>query len=362
MNESANNFGFYIWKKTQPLIFLLVILIVLYFFYYLFSDYLPLFVACTFIAYLLAPLVGTLEKKGIPRALAILLIYFTIALTLFILLSLLIPKIYTQFQQLQKDVPKITDSLKKQITSVEKKIENKLLKISNGKIKFSKLAPSSSSFNMMKKIGSNTLAKITAIFSTLPMIILIPILTFFFLNDSMTFKKTIISFIPNKYFEMSLMLISEIDKQIGRYIRGQILDCFIIGILYSIGLAILKVDYFLILGPIAGISNLIPYLGPTVGFVSSTIVAEVTAGTFSIFIALKILCLSLTVQMIDNLILGPTIVGKSVNLHPVVVMLALLVGANFLGFVGMLIAVPLVASLKVTIQVIRNYLHSYSWG
>lgn len=130
----------------------------------------------------------------------------------------------------------------------------------------------------------------------------------------------------------------------SKFIRGQLLEAFIVGILSAIALAIAGIKYSLLIGLIAGISNLIPYVGPIVGTILACFMGILSGDPMKILWALVAMII---VQQIDNHFLAPQIVGNSVGLHPVFTMMAILIGGSMGGFIGMLIAVPVGASLKI---------------
>lgn len=144
-----------------------------------------------------------------------------------------------------------------------------------------------------------------------------------------------------KNITKSALIIHEV---FSKFIRGQLLEAFFVGILSSIALAIIGLNYSFVIGPIAGICNMIPYVGPVVGTVLAVIIALLSGSPIKVVYAIIAM---IVVQQIDNNLLAPKIVGDSVGLHPVFTMLAILIGANVGGFLGMLFSVPLIASFKI---------------
>ncbi|MFA9378455.1 MAG: AI-2E family transporter [Lachnotalea sp.] len=141
--------------------------------------------------------------------------------------------------------------------------------------------------------------------------------------------------------------ITVVNTTFSNYIKGQLLDACIVGILSAIALTIIGVDYALIIGIIAGICNMIPYVGPLVGTVLAAIMGLLSGQPIMILWAIIAM---VVVQQIDNNFLAPKIVGDSVGLHPVFTMLAIVIGGNVGGLIGMLVAVPLTASFKVLVS------------
>ena len=135
-----------------------------------------------------------------------------------------------------------------------------------------------------------------------------------------------------------------IHEVFGKFIRGQLLESLAVGILSSIALSIARVEYAFVIGIIAGISNMIPYVGPIVGTILAAVMGLLSGNPIKILYAIIAMII---VQQIDNHFLAPQIVGNSVGLHPVFTMMAIIIGGNLGGLLGMLIAVPLAASFKV---------------
>jgi predicted PurR-regulated permease PerM len=178
------------------------------------------------------------------------------------------------------------------------------------------------------------------------------ILSIYLLKDSEYFKD-----LWNKFYYMIFRkgkagkVIGEcatvVNTTFSNYIRGQLLDACIVGVLSTIALTIIGVDYAVIIGIISGICNMIPYIGPMVGTVLAAIMGLLSGEPIMILWAIIAMVI---VQQIDNNLLAPKIVGDSVGLHPVFTMLAILIGGNIGGLIGMLIAVPITASAKILIS------------
>ncbi|KKL10194.1 hypothetical protein LCGC14_2558280, partial [marine sediment metagenome] len=143
-------------------------------------------------------------------------------------------------------------------------------------------------------------------------------------------------------------LIHKTDRQLGGYIRGQLIDSAIIGTLSGFALWYLDVKYFIIIGIFTGIANLVPFLGPIVGAIPAVIVALIDTGGLSKPAA--VVAAFTLVQIIDNAAVKPIVVAKMVSLHPIVVLLAVIIGGKFFGIMGMLVSIPVVGITKVIVQ------------
>jgi predicted PurR-regulated permease PerM len=198
--------------------------------------------------------------------------------------------------------------------------------------------------------------------------IMVIIFTIILLHEYHNFKRSLVRFIPNKYFEISLRLIFNIERQISSYLRGQLLAASSVGIMSIIGLLILNLTganltLIVFIGIIAGLANLIPLVGPFVGMVPAILIAvmnnlgneaALNHHLFGVipswFYILDIILMFIIVQQIDNNFITPMLVGESVGLHPIMVMIALLIGGTLLGPLGMLFAVPAAGVIKVVAQ------------
>jgi predicted PurR-regulated permease PerM len=281
-----------------------------------------------------------LEARNIDRPWGILIIYSGLAIFLVIAFFTLIPiavkeiltiKVELEAQQPTQLVEKLEGMIREKLTFVDTSQLN--------------LAGKAKAFVAdITKTIFDTMLNVVNLVSTL---VIVPFATFFFLKDGRHLKKAIIEKVPNRYFEMSLNLIDKIDGQLGGYIRGQMIDAAIVGILSIIGLWILGVPYFVIIGVFGGLGNLIPYLGPLVGMVPAILVQLIaTNGNINSIIPIPILFGA--IQLFDEVLISPLVVAKSIDMHPLMIIIAILIGGHVLGVVGMLISVPIAGILKVT--------------
>jgi predicted PurR-regulated permease PerM len=194
---------------------------------------------------------------------------------------------------------------------------------------------------------SNFFLKIKSFGSNMINIVLGLILAFYILKDLEYFKelysKITKALIKEQKNENLSNLFSDINSILSHFIRGQLLAALIVGILSSIGLSIIRLDFAVLIGMTAGIANIIPYFGPIIGSIPAVIVGLLSGGPVKALLAVIVL---FAVQQIDSIFVSPKIVGNSVGLHPVFVMLSLIIGGAYLGLGGMIIAVPIAAIIK----------------
>jgi predicted PurR-regulated permease PerM len=205
-----------------------------------------------------------------------------------------------------------------------------------------------------------TPALVGSLLSGITIFVIVPIVSFFFLIEGRAIKRAFIEMIPNRYFEMVLNLLHRIDIQLGGYIRGLVLSVIIISLLSIGGLRLVGLQDYLVVGTIAGLCNVIPYLGPIIGIVAGVLAALLQYSTLSWGTILPVVGVFMFVQIMDNVFVAPVVVARSVNLHPLVVIFVVLVGNHLFGAVGMLLAVPTTAVIKVSAQTIYEGLRSYS--
>ncbi len=182
--------------------------------------------------------------------------------------------------------------------------------------------------------------------SYLANLLIIPFITYFVLAEGDLAIKKIVEKIPNKYFEMCLNIMYKLSRELVSYLRGLILECGIVGGLSVIGFMIIGVPYAILLGVLTGIANLVPYLGPIVG-ASLAVVASLTkTGDFQMLLPIAIL--SVVIRLIDDIVLQPLCFGKSLDMHPVAVVLTLIIGHQLMGVAGMVISIPIATILRVS--------------
>jgi len=314
-----------------------------------------MFIVALLFAYLLEPLVSNLENRGLPRSISIILLLVAIGIALYICGYFLFDPIKIEIIELINTIrggkiyatmDKIKSFIVSNFPSVQEEQIDQALR--DSLIAFQ---------NEVLNIAQRILSLIQEAFSLITQIIIVPLIAFFILKDGPKLKRDLIGLIPNKYFEMSLHMIYQTDQQIGKYIRGQLLDTMILSILYSLGFSLLGIPYYIVLGAFSAIANIIPYVGPIFSAIPPIIVLIIETNSFS-QIPLLIL-LFVIIQIIEIIIIQPMVVAKSVNLHPLIVIFSVLAGGQMLGIIGMLFAVLLAGVIKVIILEIawgyRNY-------
>jgi len=314
------------------------------------GDLVKVLVISALLAYVLDPVVTQIESYGLGRTSATALLFVVLATILGIVFVTIIPFVRSELVELGDGItPEKTQLL---IARVDTAINNLLALVGLKNLSLSgKIAESLVSFS--SSLFKNLLNVLSIITSAL----LIPFIVFFFLKDGRSIKKYLVSLVPNRFFELTCNMLYKMDVQLGNYFRGQVIDALIIGILSILALWILDIRYAVFIGVIAGIANLVPYIGPIIGALTAMVISFINTGDplliFYIAIAFGL------VQLIDNTVVQPAVVARNVNLPPLVVLLVVIIGGKFFGVLGMLLSVPLTAILKVFmeegIKIYRKY-------
>ena len=325
------------------------IIIVLFYFLPRVEDILILFLISLLLYSLLVPLVNNLESKGIPRAFSIIIVFLIGFVVVGIALNFIIPPITKEAKSLQETITQ--QGPEKVFQNISNFIQSRF--------------PMLDTRMITEKMGgylSSTLSKgvgvVLGFVSVFTSLLIVLFMTFFLLKDQRTIKKTLIGIVPNRFFEMSLVMVYRIENQLGSYIRGVLLDGLVVAILSSIGLYMIGLPFFYFVGIIAGLTNMIPYMGPLIGATVAIIVA-LMSNPESLMIIVKIAALFAIVQLIDNVLITPVVVSNAVDLHPLVVMIVVLVGGSLLGITGLIFAIPLTSIIKVIGEELVKGLKSY---
>ena len=338
---------------------------------YLLRGLLALLITSFLIAYILSPIVTYFERKGVNRTLVILIISLMVLAGIVLTSIYLVNVISDQIVGLKDQLlaPEFGQDMKNWIIKWSKKLESWIPLLKDYKL-IDKITEEELNIRekvimpVIQSLFSSSKKILPSLFSAaaiIAMAAIVPFLTFFILNNGRNIKKTFINLVPNRVFEPTLLLVDELDRQLGQYIRSRIIiETIALSILTSIGYWILGLKFFFILGIFAGVANLMPYIGPVVGAIPAVIMAFVGTPCFSLpWTIILIGIIVIAIQFIDNTIIFPLFIGKSVDLGPVSTMFAVLIGAKFLGLLGLLIAVPIAAMLKVIVSEIFKQFKGY---
>jgi putative permease len=197
----------------------------------------------------------------------------------------------------------------------------------------------------MEKQGSKILVQFPNYISTIfEWILLVPMFLFFFFKESKTFSSLLMDTIPNSIFEKTYVLFTQFNTKFGEYIIAKFIEATIIGTLITIGLWIVGFPYPFVLGFVAGVTNILPYIGPVIGFIPAFFIALLSKDPNVSMAAMTIIYG--IANLIDMVLVFPLLVSKIVNLHPIVVVVSIIVGSQLGGIVGMIVIIPFIAFFK----------------
>ncbi|MFD1888294.1 AI-2E family transporter [Paenibacillus wenxiniae] len=309
--------------------------------------------------YLFNPLVDFLERHKVKRIYSIILLYILIIGILVLIISLVIPVIKSQILELIGNIPTLYDQATVQIqkwlgSDVFQQIQQSL-NVNPQELLKTLSARGEALFSSGFSGFASTFSGIGGFLGTLTEVILsivtVPFILFYLLKDGKKLPAYILQFIPVNLRGQTSEVMSEMNNKISSYIRGQIIVSFCIGILLYIGYNIIGLDYALVLAIIASFTSIVPYLGPAIAITPALIVALVTSPVM----LLKMVVVWTVVQLIEGKLISPQIMGKSLKVHPITIIFVILTAGNLFGVVGILLAVPGYAVLKVVIT------HLFEW-
>ncbi|MFQ5747221.1 MAG: AI-2E family transporter [Gemmatimonadota bacterium] len=323
------------------------------------------FILALIFAYILDPLVDRLQRARIPRSLAIALLSLPALGVVALLVLVVIPAVATQVSQLLANVPGYLSAVAAWLGRVRGWVVGLGLPGITGEtvprlreidpqavaayLSERQAALAGSGWHAVLGVGRG----IGSVLVVLGYFVLTPILTFFLLRDWDGLRARVTDLVPALHREAAVRFATEYDALLSRYLRGQLLLSLIVGLVVGVGFWIADFPYALLIGLLAGVLNIVPYLGLVTSLAVALIVAlfsgELGASLLKIVIVFGI------DQIVEN-ILQPLIVGKSVDLHPVWLLLSLALCSFFFGFVGLLLAAPAAVLVKlIAVRAVRRY-------
>ncbi len=302
----------------------------------------PFFFAAL-VAYLLNPLVEAVHRRKIPRTLSILIIYGAFIFSLVMFGVYVIPIIVAEIEGLIVRLPELTVQFQELFVTWQEE--------------FAKInLPEDVNLQLQEYLGivqtyllqllQGTVDFIFGFISQIFTIVLTPILAFYMLKDKDAILRELKHLVPRKYQTRVVSLVGDINHTLGNWLRGQITVGFIVGFLTFIGLELVGMDFSLVLGIVVGITNIIPYFGPFIGAAPAILLALLRSPG----LAIRVVLVQLVAQQIESNFITPQILGRELGLHPLVIIFALLLGAQFGGILGLLFAVPVAAIAKVVLE------------
>lgn len=329
-------------------------------------------------AYVIDPIVNFLERKGIKRPFGVIIVYITTLIVFAILLVTVIPKTITEITNLLASLPPMIDSMSRGLTKFFYKLAedyninlppsflNMLSGTTDGVSKSAKLVtnsqdPLTNMFNSFSNAITNILdnvqksaldslrsvvVKLYGLVTSTLKIVLVLIFSFYFSIGKEKYLKSFKKSIPNKYRDDVNYLAVRINASLQQFIRGRLLLALFVGFLTMIYLLILRVDFAIVIGMITCIADIIPYIGPFLGFVPAVLFAFMDAPLKALWVSI----LFIIIQWAENNILAPKLIGDSTGLNPLAVLISIIIGGGIFGIWGMVVSVPLVSIILILLD------------
>ncbi|MEW5921978.1 MAG: AI-2E family transporter [Bacillota bacterium] len=295
----------------------------------------PLLLA-VLLAYILAPPVRYLEKQGLSRSTAILTIYVFFASLLLLVCLNLFPSLIKELEELGRILPEYTERLMLNLEDLEGRLQRFSIPHGvRGALDENIRALQGMLGQRLERLALFLLSAVGRIMGLL----LVPLFTFYFLRDSDSLKKWLLLRLPPSFRDSMEQTLADVSKTLGAYLRGIIIVSLAVGVMLYLGLLILGVQFSLFLALLNTLLNVVPYFGPLIGAIPVIIIAFLQSPA----LAWKATLLMIIVQQVESQLIAPRVFGYELGFHPLVVVIALLLGGIYLGFFGLVFIVPLTA-------------------
>ncbi|WP_054658414.1 AI-2E family transporter [Apilactobacillus ozensis] len=304
--------------------------------------------------YMLNPIVNLLVKIKIKRfkitrTLATVIVFLFLLGILVYLISSFLPRLINQVSNLVYNIPSLAKTTTKSVNSYS---HSGILKNAYISDYIDKLQSSAYTYaqNSLGSITSSVGQIISMATSFVILLITVPVILFYMLKDGYKLLPSIKKVLPPKHRDQTIDLITKMSQTISKYIGGQMIECLFVGTFTSLGYFLIGQNYALLLGVFAGICNIIPYVGPYIGIVPAVFVSLSDSWIKLLYVIIVVLI----VQQLDGNLVYPNVIGKSLQIHPLTIIIILLAAGNIAGLLGMILAIPLYAVVKVVVQYIYN--------
>ncbi|MEB2298941.1 AI-2E family transporter [Lysinibacillus xylanilyticus] len=304
--------------------------------------------------YLLRPILGLFERWRIPRVWGIFLLYIILIGIITLLVVLVYPFLRDQFTNLAQEFPgyfmaftqniaeflnnaRLNEYLDKVNLNYDSMVENFTTDMVD--------TVKDTATNLAQGVASGITGFVSALTGIVLSLVTVPFVLFYLLKDGKKLPSFIIKICPPRMRKEVTEILQDMDKQISSYVQGQILVSMCIGAMVTIGFLIIGMKYALLLGFLAMITSVVPYLGPVIAITPAVIIALVT----SPFMLIKLAIVWTVVQLIEGKFISPQIMGKSLSIHPITIIFVLLTAGSLFGVPGVILGIPGYAILKVLV-------------
>lgn len=337
--------------NRRKLVFGLFVVAAAFLIYYAFTkkpilgNMVGVLIAAAIFAFILKPMVDRFEKHGLKRSYAVLVTYLIIFAVIFLIGFSIAPKAVVEIKNFFTYLPRNVSGLIERVEAWTQTVmkSNPMLQEYFSKIgdvlrdQMYKLQA------WVIKFGTNITSYASSAVTKMLNMVLVPVVAFYFLRDERKIKKHVLRMIPHNKKEGFLAIGHDINDSLGNFVRGRLLMAVFVGAATAIMLLVFGIQYALVIGVITCVADVIPYIGPTLGFIPAVIIGYIQSPIKALWIALGFMA----IQWIENNVIGPKLLSKSTGLHPLTVLLGLIIGGGVAGVLGMIFSVPLIAVLKI---------------
>ncbi|HEM6148008.1 AI-2E family transporter [Streptococcus suis] len=307
--------------------------------------------------YLLNPMVDWMEKHKISRTVGISILFVLISLLIIWGLAVAIPSIQEQVTSFAQNLPSNIQKIEGQVTGLlqDQRFEQfrptalEMLNKVNDQVVAYAQKISSSAVNWASNLISTASQIIVAI-------LIMPFILFYLLRDGQYLNKHITQYLPTKWREPIGTVLSDVNGQLSNYVRGQVTVAIIVALMFSVMFSIIGLSYPITLGVMAGFLNLIPYLGSFLAMIPAVILGLI-AGPIML---IKVLVVFMIEQTIEGRFVTPLIIGSSLSIHPITILFVLLTAGQMYGVLGVLLGIPIYASIKVLVKAAFEWYKAHS--
>jgi predicted PurR-regulated permease PerM len=315
------------------------------------------------LVFLLEPAVRAFERMGLPRVVATILSFLVLAAMVLAAIALLLPTIQQQAAEFGEQLPNLYEVAINWVRNAGADLGlnvDELLSQEAIEAWLNDPANQDTVQNILLGFGAGAGQVIRGVTEAIAVIGLAPVLAIYILIDLERFKANTLGMTPPRHREETAFVAGELGTAMGSFVRGQLLVAVIVGIASSIGMYLIGLPFWLIIGILAGFLNLIPFLGPVVGGALAVLVALLNGDVSQAVWAVAIF---VVIQQVDNHVITPLVQRARVNLSPLVIVLALVIGGSVAGLLGVVVAVPLTAAARIVVgHFWRTRILGETWG
>ncbi len=309
------------------------------------GDMLLPFIVGMAVAYLLGPVVGRMIRAGVPRGMAALLILLLFFAVITLILLLIMPFAYREAVQLAMDLPQYADKVQENLAPYIDWLQDKMQMGDLSGYQETLKNNIGQGFRFLGSLMLRLMGGGQAIAGFVTFMVITPIVAFLMMEEWVRITKWIDDMIPRRSYATIRDLLTQMDKKISGFVRGQVIISCALAVAYAIALTIAGLKFGFLIGLMAGLLSVIPMVGSMVGLVVAILVAWFQSHELS-YVGI-IAAIFLVGQFLEGNIITPRIMGQSVGLHPLWILFALLAGGALFGIAGMLLAVPVAAVIGV---------------